>query len=278
MSGNMLTDLSGLGAPAKALIEKIADACGWIAAPYQVTRVAKAEAEAMRIKAMAEIEISEIQHRGLNRLIEVEGRKQKNVERIVASAASQLRSDSKPDELDPDWLTNFFEKCASISNAEMQSVWARILAGETNHSGSFSKRTLDTVSKFDKSDADLFTTLCRFNTSAGAIVFDVKSEVYKNNGLTFAGLKHLTSIGLVTFDHLAGYSLLGLPDQVAIEYFGRKLLIELDTKKNGTLDCGTVLLTNVGKQLATISGAKVVSGFPEYLKDQWALKGYTVTL
>lgn len=174
MSGNMLTDLSGLGAPAKALIEKIADACGWIAAPYQVTRVAKAEAEAMKIKAIAEMEISDFQRRGIDRLIEVEGRKQENVERIITSAASQLDSNSKPDELDPDWLTNFFEKCASISNKEMQSVWARILAGESNQSGSFSKRTLDAVSKFDKSDADLFTTLCRFSTSVGPVVFDVQ--------------------------------------------------------------------------------------------------------
>ena len=108
--------------------------------------------------------------------------------------------------------------------------------------------------------------------------FDVESDIYRNNGLTFASLKHLTSIGLITFDHLSGYSLQGIPHSARVKYFGVVLSIELDQKKNGKLDCGKVLLTNVGKQLASISGATEVPGFPEYLKAKWASKGYTVTI
>ena len=44
----------------------------------------------------------------------------------------------------------------------MQSLWARLLAGEANQPGTFSKRTVELVASLDKSDAQLFTGLCRF--------------------------------------------------------------------------------------------------------------------
>ncbi len=72
MGGNSLINLGELAEPAKVLIERVSDAIGGIFKPYQIKRVAKAEAEAEKIKAVAQIEISDIQQRGLVRMIEVE--------------------------------------------------------------------------------------------------------------------------------------------------------------------------------------------------------------
>ena len=44
----------------------------------------------------------------------------------------------------------------------MQILWARVLAGEANAPGTYSKRTVNLLSDFDKSDAELFTKLCGF--------------------------------------------------------------------------------------------------------------------
>ncbi len=49
-----------------------------------------------------------------------------------------------------------------ISDEQMQALWAKILAGEANGPGRFSKKTVNIVASLDKSDAEAFTTLCGF--------------------------------------------------------------------------------------------------------------------
>ena len=34
--------------------------------------------------------------------------------------------------MEEDWIANFFDKCRIVSDSEMQSLWARVLAGEAN--------------------------------------------------------------------------------------------------------------------------------------------------
>ena len=57
---NALINLD-LPKPATVLIEKIAEAVGGSFRPYQLKRIAKAETEAEKIRALAAVEISEIQ-------------------------------------------------------------------------------------------------------------------------------------------------------------------------------------------------------------------------
>ncbi len=54
MSSNSLINFGGLSKPATVLIEKISAAVGGIFKPYQIVRVAKAEAAAERIRAEAQ--------------------------------------------------------------------------------------------------------------------------------------------------------------------------------------------------------------------------------
>ena len=53
---------------------------------------------------------------------------------------------------------------------EMQSLWARVLATEANAPGALSKRAVNVLSDFDKSDAELFTRLCGFSWVIGNVV------------------------------------------------------------------------------------------------------------
>ena len=61
-----------------------------------------------------------------------------------------------------DWMANFFDKCRIISDEEMQGLWAKVLSGEANAPGSYSKRTVNFLASMDKEDAALFTALCGF--------------------------------------------------------------------------------------------------------------------
>ncbi len=77
----------------------------------------------------------------------------------------------------------------SISDDEMQTLWAKVLAGEANSPGTYSKRTVNLLSDLDKKDALLFQSLCRFGWFIGnftPLVFDPQAEIYNKAGINFA--------------------------------------------------------------------------------------------
>jgi len=100
-----------------------------------------------------DLEIEDIQKRALYRLAIEEIKKQENIESITEKSFSSLEDD---------WLSNFFDKCKLISDNEMQTLLAQILAGESNTPGTFSKRTIEFISILDKSDALLFDNFLKY--------------------------------------------------------------------------------------------------------------------
>jgi Protein of unknown function (DUF2806) len=130
-----LINIGELSRPATVLVEKISDAVGGIFKPYQIVRVAKAEAQADRVRAEGQIEISALQRRAFHRFLEEEAKKQKNIEDITRKALPLLNPDSQPNEIENDWIVNFFDRCRLISDNDMQKLWSRVLAGEANSPG-----------------------------------------------------------------------------------------------------------------------------------------------
>ena len=149
MTESPLFSLGDLSKPATLLIEKISDAVGGIAKPWQIVRVARAEVKAETIRAKGRIQISEMEERALLRMVREEGKKQENIENITAKAIANLSSDAKPENIENDWISHFFDRCRLISDEEMQSLWANILAGEANNPGTFSKKTVELVATLD---------------------------------------------------------------------------------------------------------------------------------
>lgn len=278
--GNSLINLGDLSKPATVLIEKISDAIGTLYEPTQIKKVAQAEAEAEKIKALAGIEVSDIQQRALNRLVHEEGKRQENIENITAKATDQLNDDAKPDDIDDDWISHFFEKCRNISDSDMQSLWSNVLASEANKPGSYSKRTIELISTLDKTDAHLFTQLCSFSITGGEIfplVLDHQGDIYKNKGITFASLNHLDSLGLIKFNNLQGFILQNLPQNITLSYFGLPVTFKLASESNNNFEIGHVMLTQTGQQLAPICGATIDIEFLKYLTEHYTKKGITVT-
>lgn len=276
MGDNAIINLGDLSKPATVLIEKISDAIGGIFKPYQIRRIAKAEAEAEKIRALADIEIKELQQRALVRFVAEETKKQANIESITAKAINGLKADAKPEDIEDDWIANFFDKCRLISDNEMQELWARILSGEANSPGTYSKRTVNFLHSLDKADAQLFTVLCSYGWLIGDIVpliYDVQAEIYKRNGINFNSLKHLDEIGLVSFNNLTGYRRIGLPERITVFYYGTPINIQFKNKENNDLNVGKVLLSKVGQELAPIVGSKPLPEFLEYTLKKWSDMG-----
>lgn len=274
--GNSLINLGNISKPATVLIEKISEALGGYFKPHQIRRVAKAEAEAEIIKAQAQIEITDLQRRALTRFVAEEAKKQDNIEKITEKAIPQLENSAKPDDVEEDWIANFFEKCRIISDEEMQLLWSKILAGEANSPGTFSRKTVNLLADLDKGDAEIFTQLCRFGWIIGNVVplvYDVQDEIYNKYGINFNSLSHLESLGLIQFN-IAVFQRLKLPKKFQVFYYGRPVEITMPKESDNALELGKVLLTKAGQELARVSGSQPIEEFFYFVYDKWAKQSY----
>jgi hypothetical protein len=281
MGGNPLANLGDLTKPATVLIEKISDAIGGIFKPYQMVRVAKAEVAAEQIRAESQIQITDLHRRAMHRFLEEEARKQSNIEEITNKALPLLKETSSPQDVEDDWITNFFDKCRIISDGEMQKLWSRVLASEANNPGAFAKRTVNLLADLDKSDAELFTHLCGFVWTVDhfltPLIFEVPSPCYTSEGVFFESLFHLESLGFIQFNHVSGFSVLRLPKLCTLSYFGRDIELTLPQEVDNLLETGKVVLTRAGQQLTNVCGARPVDGFFDLVRDHWA-KRYPVSV
>jgi hypothetical protein len=271
---NLIKEVIKLSAsdPAKILVEKISDVIGGFLKPYQIQRIAKAEVEAGIIRAKGEVEVSEIQQRGVARLYHEAGKKQKNIEDIASKAINLLNDKSNPREIDDDWLSNFFDKCGLVSDEEMKKIWGGILASEANKVGSFKKRTINAVANFEKNDARLFTNLCCFGVKIfdefTPLVFDTNAKIYQEKDINFSSINHLESIGLITQMNGLNYAKKGMQSEFTVKYFDKTIKVKLkENEKKITI--GRVLLTDIGRELSAICGTEQINQFPAYLKTNW---------
>lgn len=270
-----LLNMGELSRPATVLIEKISDAVGGIAKPWQIRRVAKAEADADKIRAVSNIEIDELQRRALQRFIMEEARKQRNIEEITAKALLRVVNEAQPENIEDDWIANFFDRCRLISDEEMQTLWSKLLAGEANSPGTYSKRTVNLLGSLDKSDASLFQSLCGFCWSMGhmvPLIYDVSAEIYTRQGINFSALKHLDEIGLLSFEPLISYNLNNIPKRSVVYYYERPVYIEFDKENDNEFRLGHVMLSKTGQELAPICDSGPVPGFYDFIFEYWEAK------
>ena len=270
-----LVSIGELSKPATVLVEKISDAIGGIFKPWQIRRVARAEGEAERIKAVSQIEISKLQRRALQRFIVEEAKKQTNIESITAKALPNVEQNAQPQNMEDDWITNFFDKCRLISNEEMQILWSKVLAGEANSPGTFSKRTVNFLGSLDMYDATLFHSLCRFSwitEGLTPLIYNESTEIYNKYGLDFVSLKHLDAIGLLSLESTTGYLLTELPKKITITYYGKPLIIEFGNEKENEFNIGHVILSKIGQELAPICGAKPIPEFFDFVIEECKTK------
>ena len=269
-----IVNLDGLSAPATALIERVSEAVGGIIKPIQIKRIAEADAQAALIHTESEIKITELRQRAMHRLVNEEAKKQENMEAITKMALPELGEKSQPQNLEVDWITNFFDKCRIVSDAEMQQLRAKVLAGEANGPGRYSKRTINFLGSLGKEEATLFTRLCGFGWTIGGsfvpLVLDYQNELYTQNGINFPVLLDLESIGLITFNHIATFAKEKLPKQVISDYNGQRVNLTFQNEASDTLDIGHVVLTAIGAQIALIANPSPVDGFFDHVLTKWS--------
>ena len=274
MPNNSLVSTEGLTRPATVLIEKISEAVGALYEPRQIRQVAQAKADAAMTLAKGEMEINEVKRRALQRFVDEETRNQQNMESIVAKAIPVLDDNAPTENIESDWITNFFDNCRSVSDRDMQLLWSRILSGEANSPGSFSRKTVNLVADLDKSSAELFQTLCsfgwQFGEMFGPLIVDPREPIYTQRRIGLFSLGELDAIGLIQINASSGFALKDLPKWITAGYQGQLVQLELPEDSGNILEVGIVLLTPSGLQLSQIVNPTPIDGFFEFIYDKWA--------
>lgn len=262
---------AGLSKPATRLVEKVSDAVGVLYEPTRLRQLGKARADVALLEAATREEVSDLERRAIVRRRYEETMHQKNMEEIFKRALPQVSDDANPDGLDEDWVSNLFGKCRTVSDEDMQSLWSKVLAGEVNMPGSFSKRTVNALSDLNRPEAELFTRLCGFVCDIHGyipVVLDPSDQIYTASGINYGTVRYLDSAGLISYGGIS-HTNMTLERGEEISYYGNTLTVE--EPKNGSfgMDVGVVNFTTVGGELFPICGSKPVDGFLEYLRLKW---------
>jgi hypothetical protein len=243
-------------------------------------KVAKLDKEASQLerenalyRAETEIQLADLHRRTAYRVAAEDLWHQQNMEQIQGQAQLLLPTGADPDAVDDDWIANFCDKSRNVSNEQMQTLWARLLAGEITKPGSFSRRTVNLLDDLDREDCDAFALLCNYvwqvDTDRMPLVLDPGHEIYVGNGLSWSLLTHLDSIGLVSFDNDGNVQLEDLPDPFVVTYQQTTLSMSLEPRFGKRLPVGTVVFTSVGEQLARLCNVVPVPGLVEHVLKAW---------
>ncbi|WGO91833.1 DUF2806 domain-containing protein [Pseudomonas viciae] len=258
--GFSLVDLKGISEPLTKLIETVSKGVGAIYEPMGKVRNAKAEAKAMLILAEANNEVSQVSARALERLTFQEVRRQNNIDSIVKGAVGFLPETVSEQKVDEDWIVNFFSLGQDIGNAEMQTIWSKLLAGEIAKPGRFKPRTLQTVKSLTPDDANMFTIMCSFSfrLNEGLPIIPVFNDAFYNfvraNGFTTDAETHLKNIGLLSSAFL-WYKADEQSGCVSLRYFNEAFKVRPPKRDTGEF-LKAFPFTEVGKELVEISGSQ----------------------
>lgn len=256
------------GPATDTLIKLLRDVLGYYMEPSSIIRKQKALNEAEKIKLIGKYELIELEDKLINQTNFINLKKAKNFNSIVNKSEEFIEESAKPAYIEHDWIVKFFESASLVSDEAMQHVWARILAGEANNPGSFSRRTIRIVSEMAKDEAHIFENVCRFciNFPDGLVIPVVSGmsfcdekfrNIYEENGLLHNHVTTLENIGLV-MQH--GGPVTG---NYSMKYFGREIKVH-DIYKD-RMNVGGTKFTQSGSELQKICNSTPAKGFYEFL-------------
>jgi Protein of unknown function (DUF2806) len=252
-----IDDVAGIGKAVEGfakILQTVADVGLTVTKPRRIRAEARAEAEAKLILTEAEIASAELQARAHQRHDQRELLRQRNLEHIVGDAAGQIpeRVDSGP--VDPDWTAEFLNCAQDVSNEKMQSLWARILAGEVTTPGTFSRRTLAAVRLLAQDEAELFTRFCShvWYLNGDYAYVRLPTTSVDDPIFTLGELMHLDHIGLVA--GAGGFGTthrFGANEPYVFRYLSRTFRASTNLDMVGI---DTLSLTSIAQELVPIAG------------------------
>lgn len=107
--------------------------------------------------------------------------KQRNLNDTVVRALGKLSKDTIENQTaspSDEFMDSYIPKAENQSTEHMQELFARILAGEIEKPGSFSKKALQVAEGLDQPTAKLFRRLCSMALVRDRLIFNVNGKFY----------------------------------------------------------------------------------------------------
>ncbi len=289
------------------LIDTVREQIGLFLEPYHIRRRGQAEADVVVTEAKAKADIAvirlenklairDIEDRAEERVRRQEAKRQENLEAITAQAAREIPESVSDQPVDEDWVAQFLNNCQDISNKQMQLLWARLLAGEVAKPGSFSLRAMTFVRTLSKADADLFTRFCSMVWQIGGALNALTPDIKKLRSLPgiqleFTDFVRLDALGLIRFEAMTGFAMefhidkppngsQPHPIRILWHYYGQPHLlskpIQGEPPEFLSIDMGKSLLTDIGLELAPISGSTPSEAYRQLMVSELRQRGWEV--
>lgn len=181
-------------------------------------------------------------------IIETAAQHKRRQDDHVDGGQSQENAEAKaPDE---DWMMAFMRHAEDASSEQLQALFGRILAGQINRPGSFSRATLRAVADMDQAVADDFMWFWGHCIGDGA-----PTSIVSGPGADWARLNRLRDAGLVSYVESATWQPnneaiegLGYPWHVGFEDTG--LLLFMRSQAN--IHINMYGFTTIGKEMSAI--------------------------
>lgn len=205
--------------------------------------------------------------------------KLKNFAEAVNYAAKELENcnedDASKDNVDFDWVMRFFDAVGNISNKDLQSLWGKILAGETRRPGVCSLRTLDIVRNLTQTEAETFNKLCRYVVQSGDCSFIMNNGFLEYDGINAESKACIERANLVYSKHvvpLIECGLLSVDNKLAYKFETDEALLMIsksimcmvkDETKENYLSIEPYFLSTSGMELFNI-----IRDTPSFIEDR----------
>ena len=313
-------DLSGLGQPLTKLIEVVSKGLGLVLEPYQIRRLARARANETAITEAAKTEASikaaqaltALDHRTLRlipgisqdvadrvtrRLVYQEVARQHNLDEVITHAVEALPASVNQEQPDADWTARFFNIASDVSDEQMQTLWGKILAGETAIPGTYSLRTLEVLRNITKSEAELFAQACSLVAGDNAFVLQIPSTrvgmlmevdeaALSRFNLSFACRTRLAEAGLMTLAEITLDAKAMRKEPANFFYNGKYIRFELmDPLPPATglsqippSNLPVVSFTEAGRSLGTLIPNNFNEDYVNLLIERYRLYGVNITV
>lgn len=191
-----------------------------------------------------------------------EQRWKNNSENIIAKAIEFARASEASDEpVDTDWVADFFDIAQDCSNEKMQYLWAKLLAGEVENPGSFSRRTMQRIKVMTQYEALIFEYISKclwlfkdeYNGDEMVVILDDHhyADHYFDETFEFDGsdINNLENLGLLKLSYVE----LTKDEHYSLSFFGKEHVIGTNISK---YDFSFAALTPSGEEIVSLIGAK----------------------
>ena len=249
----------------KGMVRSIRDLV--VSSPERKIKNADAKRHAQLTEAQTAIDVKDI-HSGIKEY------RQGNLHAITGKAHDLLPNveSAQWDGIDPSWASTWLDKAQHAFDEEIQYMWAKILAGEAESPGAFSKFALETVGNMDKADIDAFNKFSTFCWDIGAVVWE--GSVYQPNRSLHLRLERS---GLVSFSGL------GVKQHFVKSFFGnltyhdeRFMLCASANSFDGCLPVGMARLTTTGEELLPLCRSLPDARYRDDCLGRWRKEGFDV--